>query len=553
MIGVLSKDSETRAVEEFFQLFKTPWEFYAPQRSYDFVMATTEEVPRDLNVKALAIYSSKKTRFDDENSSVVRAGQTGMSLDWSGAELPVYGEVRAFAATEGAFLKLKGSAQAAGVRTGHSQRQTLRIGYDLFQEVFFLLSQGQPPENARIPTLELHIALLRECMMAAGVRFVEIPPAPAGYDFMACLTHDVDFVGIRQHKFDHTMWGFLYRALVGSTTDAIKGRLAWRKLAQNWKAALSLPLVQLGLLPDFWLEFDRYRQIEKGLGSTFFFIPYKGVAGEQVTGQAPKRRAVQYDFAEMSEQVRDLAENGCEIGLHGIDAWKNSEKGRKEMERIRELAGPSAVGARIHWLYFAESSPKNLEEAGCSYDSTCGYNDAAGFRAGTAQAFCPPAAKNLLELPLTIQDTALFYPSRMNLAPARAMERCLDVLRSAETYGGTVTVNWHTRSLSPERLWGEFYAELLKQMQSRRVWFATGAEIVRWFRRRRALRFDSVKFDENGVQMKLTGAKLNGQPSFVLRVYDPKTVSAGTATLPVSRPAYRDTRWMGETELRIAS
>ena len=35
VIGVLSKDSEARAVQEFFQLFKTPWEFWAPGRPYD--------------------------------------------------------------------------------------------------------------------------------------------------------------------------------------------------------------------------------------------------------------------------------------------------------------------------------------------------------------------------------------------------------------------------------------------------------------------------------------------------------------------------------------
>ena len=65
MIGVLSKDSETRAVEEFFQLFKTPWEFWAPHKNYDLVIATRKEIPRDVNANVLVIYNSDAISFDD--------------------------------------------------------------------------------------------------------------------------------------------------------------------------------------------------------------------------------------------------------------------------------------------------------------------------------------------------------------------------------------------------------------------------------------------------------------------------------------------------------
>ncbi len=74
----------------------------------------------------------------------------------------------------------------------------------------------------------------------------------------------------------------------------------------------------------------------------------------------------------------------------------------------------------MHWLYYDQNSPKKLEEAGATYDSTCGYNDAVGYRAGTTQVHKPLSATHLLELPLHVMDTALFYPSRMELSPARA-------------------------------------------------------------------------------------------------------------------------------------
>jgi hypothetical protein len=463
----------------------------------------------------------------------------------------VYGDLLVFEPAGEPFLWLKGKPETVGLAVSNSTRQTVRIGYDLFQEVSFLLSKGQPPENAHVPTLEIHIALLRNCMLNAGIPFVELPPLPAGYDFMACLTHDVDFIGIRQHKFDHTMWGFLYRALVGSLMGVLKGRMPWAKLVQNWKAALSLPFVYLKWQPDFWNEFDRYLQLERGVASTFFFIPYKNHAGEQVSGQAPKRRAAKYEVADIAEQVHQLASRGCEIGLHGIDAWNNPQKGHRELSRIREITAQSEVGVRMHWLYSSERSPQALEEAGFSYDSTFGYNEAAGFRAGTTQVFCPLTAQTLLELPLNIQDTALFYPTRMNLSEAEALDLCTQFIRVASVFGGALTVNWHTRSLSPERLWGDFYTKLLKRIQEHRVWFGNAEQIVSWFRQRRALRFAATQFAQDRLLVKLTGSLPDGQPPLVVRVYHPRFTSSAGATDGASMPPYRDFPCKGETELEI--
>lgn len=553
MIGVISEDSEVRVVEEFFQLFKTPWEFYVPQHSYDIVIATSDAIPAKLSANVLVIYNSKSIGFDCEIGIAPRSRRKCQWLEWDGVEFPVYGDMSVFQPVGRTILRRKGKSDIVGIEVTEPTCKILRIGYDLFQEVSFLLSKGQPQENAHVSTLEIHISLLRSCMLNAGIPFVEVPPIPAGYDFMACLTHDVDFTGIWAHKFDHSMWGFVYRALAGSLIAALRGRMAWSKLLRNWKAVFSLPLVYLGLQDDFWLDFDRYVQIEKGLGSTFFFIPFKNLAGVRDSGTAPKRRAAKYDVAEIKEQVRELLRCGCEVGLHGIDAWRDSPKARAERKRICEVAGRTVAGVRMHWLYFAEGSPKALEEAGFSYDSTFGYNDAIGFRGGTTQVFCPPGAEVLLELPLDIQDTAMFYPSRMNLSETEALDSCKQLIEFASIFGGALTVNWHTRSLSPERLWGDFYVSLLKQIQNYRVWFGTAEEIVTWFRKRRALRFEQVQFAEDSSRLKITGPAPDGLPPFLVRTHHPKSRFSvdAAATTPVA--AYSDTPWKGETELKIAS
>lgn len=206
----------------------------------------------------------------------------------------------------------------------------------------------------------------------------------------------------------------------------------------------------------------------------------------------------------------------------------------------------------MHWLYFSEDSPKTLEEIGCRYDSTFGYNDAVGFRAGTSQVFCPPSARNLLELPLTIQDTALFYPGRMHLSDDEAMDSCKQLIEFVSFFGGVLTLNWHTRSLSPERQWGDFYLRLLSQISDRNVWFATAAQITDWFRRRRELSFCSMDFDGGRVQSEPTKPTADSRPSFILRTYHPNNSSPG-GIVATSAATYSDRIWAGDMEMEITA
>ena len=389
MIGVIAKTSELRIAEEFFQLFKTPWEFCVTDRIYDVVITTGEDLPKKVTGRLLVVYSSVTTRFDDHLGVATESIERCSWVDWQDSAFPVYGDL--------VFSGFRPVGQPLMCRQGTGlapswQAQSTRLfasGTICSPRWSFCCRKGSLPRNAQIPTLDTHISLLRAIMVQAGVPFVEVPPVPAGCDFMACLTHDVDFVGIRDHKCDHTMWGFLYRCLVGSLVRTVRGELPWAKCRQNWTAALSLPLVYLGLRDDFWLEFERYMEIERGLGATFFFIPLKGVAGTLGSTPAPDHRAAKYDIAGIREQVVELVRKGFEVGLHGIDAWQDSQSARSEQRRVSEVAGLAVVGTRMHWLYWMGSSPKALEDAGMAYDSTFGYNDAIGFRAGNESIVLP--------------------------------------------------------------------------------------------------------------------------------------------------------------------
>ena len=223
-----------------------------------------------------------------------------------------------------------------------------------------------------------------------------------------------------------------------------------------------------------------------------------------------------------------------------------------ELNRISQATGQSKIGVRIHWLYFNEDSPQLLEQAGFSYDSSFGYNDAVGYRAGTLQAFRPQGAQNILELPLHIQDTVLFSHRRMNLSEIEAWNLCKELIKNATISGGALTVLWHQRSLAPERLWGDFYIKVLDELRAHNVWFATAAQVIEWFRKRRSLTFEEVRFNENSVQLKLKNAGDDSQPRIMLRIHHKNIRESGNATTPSTIKNHVDIPFRGEGNMEIS-
>src|SRR4029077_4202497 len=138
-------------------------------------------------------------------------------------------------------------------------------------------------------------------------------------------------------------------------------------------------------------------------------------------------RAVRYDLSQLQTSVSGIVARRGEIGVHGIDAWRDIAEARKEREQIQALTHVPEVGVRMHWLFFDSESAGKLDEAGFSYDSTVGYNEIIGYRAGTTQACRPFEKKCMHELPLHVMDTALFSPAHLNLSPEQAMIRINDM------------------------------------------------------------------------------------------------------------------------------
>jgi hypothetical protein len=101
------------------------------------------------------------------------------------------------------------------------------------------------------------------------------------------------------------------------------------------------------------------------------------------------------------------------------------------------------------------------------------------------------------------------------------------LVKHAAEHGGCLVINWHDRSLAPERLWGACYRELIEELKQSGAWFATAGQAISWFRKRRSAGFES---DADGVVRVHVAENEASLPPLCLRICnspDSKNVATG--------------------------
>ncbi len=157
MIGVIANDSEHAAIAEFFELFKTPWEFYLDEQTYDVVLCTLDKNISPCATKLTMFYAAHGLPIDCAENIDLSPRDANRILLYKGSRIPIYGGSVTFR-EERAVLEADDDPRQSGMYVRHSKGRTVvRVGYDLFAEVTTLLTRGQPLDYADIPTLEMHI------------------------------------------------------------------------------------------------------------------------------------------------------------------------------------------------------------------------------------------------------------------------------------------------------------------------------------------------------------------------------------------------------------
>jgi hypothetical protein len=116
-------------------------------------------------------------------------------------------------------------------------------------------------------------------------------------------------------------------------------------------------------------------------------------------------------------------------------------------------------------------------------------------------------------------DTALFYPAYLDLSPRQARILVGRMVENAVRFGGCLTINWHDRSIAPERLWGTCYRDLVQDLKSRGAWFSTAGQAVSWFRKRRSVVFETDGIEPDAVRARGAADHGDNLPGMRLRVH----------------------------------
>jgi hypothetical protein len=386
-------------------------------------------------------------------------------------------------------------------------------GNDLLKKIADTLNEGLP--SSRRPICEEYLDVLRR-QLKRFTLLIEIPPIPWGYNYALALTHDVDITSVRERS-------------VPSALYAAYNCFRQRRFLEG----VRIVLAKLGLAEDPWDLFEAWRALEEKheVRSTFYFLPRKDYAGIV----SPKIRAGYYSIDDVP--IEELTAGGWEIGVHGIDNW--IDKASAVAERISLSSDERVrVGTRVHWLHFGKSTWQILDDAGYEYDSTFGYNENVGFRAGTLQVYKPRGVERLLELPLHIQDVSLFEGycwlmtdgeyrrvDCLGLDKDGALLTCNEILDQAMRYGGVITILWHSNCLAAPRDFGDVYTSIIKRAKSDNAWITRAIDIVDWFRMRRRVR---LAYSRSGdlLRIKVVGLEpARSLPPLRLRVHvDPEQV-----------------------------
>ncbi len=278
--------------------------------------------------------------------------------------------------------------------------------------------------------------------------------------FQICLTHDVDYVrktaSLRIKRTAFHLTNMLQNIKKAQISDA---------LVEIFRSFRFL------IRPCGYWQFEHIEELEETHNFRATFYLYAGVKQGQKMVEHIKRLVFDpgYDVIKehkLKKTIKELTEKGWEVGLHGSYNSYHSQGLLLEEKKILEaISNLPVLSTRQHWLNLSIRNTWQIQaEAGLKADTTLGFNDWPGFRAGIANPFYPydfvsREGHRILEVPMVLMDGALFDHCRMG--SKEALERSLKILEEVKKFNGCAAINWHQRTPSSDYKWYWLYKEIL--------------------------------------------------------------------------------------------
>ncbi len=352
----------------------------------------------------------------------------------------------------------------------------LRLGDDLpyRPEAWEAVERGERPAGDELADAFFHLARVeeREAPRDAHGRFVAgsscldpldpplerlrrtlgaEPPRYRGARFAVALTHDVD-----------VPWRWTRIGVRGAAARLKGGAL------HEARGLARVPLHKLrGTDPNWRFADIASAEQERGARSTFFVMAGHGHRADGAAPEAYERLRPRL--------VETLLATGSEVGLHGSYlAADDLERLARERALLTQLGGPLA-GHRYHYLRVdPHRNLVPLAGLGFRYDTTLGFPDALGFRAGIAHPFRVwdferDEPSELVEVPLAVMDATLAEERYAGLSAAQAKPRVLSLLDWAAEHGGGFSILWHPERFDAPsaRGWDRLYFDVIDAVRER--------------------------------------------------------------------------------------
>ncbi|HET8751127.1 MAG TPA: polysaccharide deacetylase family protein [Gaiellaceae bacterium] len=360
----------------------------------------------------------------------------------------------------------------------------LRLGEDVpfRQEAWDQVERGELPQGDAVAEAFFHLARIEEigaprdrhgrffasssCLdpldppLERLRRELGVPsPRYGSARFVVALTHDVD-----------VPWRWTRIGMLGAAARVKGHALAGRAgpALHEARGLARVPLHRLrGSDPNWRFAEIVAEEREHEASSTFFVMAGHGHRADGAAPEAYERLRPRL--------VETLVEAGAEVGLHGSYlAAEDLDRLATERALLAQLDGP-IIGHRYHYLRIdPHRNLVPLQRIGFHYDTSLGFPDAVGFRAGIAHPFRPWDLENdrpadLVEVPLAVMDATLAEERYEGLSAAAAKPRILALLDRAAENGGGFSILWHPERFDPAgaRGWDRLYFDVVDAVRER--------------------------------------------------------------------------------------
>jgi len=269
------------------------------------------------------------------------------------------------------------------------------------------------------------------------------------------LSHDVDYIEktiqlrLKQTAFN----GYNTLKSITNPKQFIKN------ISKTFKFAFSTP--------SYWC-FDYWTKLEKKHNQrSTFYIYVKNAKKDFKSWLIDPSYDIKLN-KKLQEKLKELKNNGFEIGLHGsYNSAKDFEKLKEEKIILENVLGFKVTKTRQHWLNYFESITPDSHNRLFETDSTLGWNDRIGFRSGCASKFRPYDFKNnktfnYYIIPQIIMDSNVYDYTK----DEQIFEKTKNMIELSKNISKItyISISWHQRVCSSDYNWNKFYEELLDEV-----------------------------------------------------------------------------------------